>query len=70
MQALLQHQPHVRFDTRVQVRTYGHESQALVVTYDSGADGHYISKADHQQARLPILRKSHKQVGVANGGTS
>ena len=70
VQTLLQSRPHVRFDTRVQVRTYGHDSPALVVTYDSGADGHYISEADRQRSRLPILRKSHKHVGVANGGTS
>ena len=41
-----------------------------MVTYDSGADGHYISEADRAKARLPILRQSTKRVGVANGDVS
>ena len=42
----------------------------VMVTYDSGADGHYISKKDRHNAGLPILRPSTRKVGVANGGTS
>jgi len=30
----------------------------VMVTYDSGADGHYISKKDRCNAGLPILRPS------------
>ncbi len=41
-----------------------------MMTYDSGADGHYISKKDRRKAGLPIIRKSTRQVGVANGGVS
>jgi hypothetical protein len=41
-----------------------------MLTYNSGADGHYISKHDQCKAGLPILRPSTRQVGVANGGTS
>jgi len=41
-----------------------------MVTYDSGADGHYISEQGRAQAKLPILPKSTKRVGVANGGIS
>eukprot|EP00804_Cyclotella_cryptica_P026024 CCRYP_018185-RA/>CCRYP_018185-RA protein AED:0.33 eAED:0.35 QI:0/0/0/1/0/0/2/0/281 len=41
-----------------------------MVTYDSGADGHYLSEADRHTAGLPILKPSTKQVGVANGSTS
>jgi hypothetical protein len=41
-----------------------------MVTYDSGANGHYISKKDQRKAGLPILRPSTQKVGVANGGTS
>ena len=41
-----------------------------MVTYDSGADGHYLSEADRKTIRLPILRPSTKRVGVANGGSS
>ena len=40
-----------------------------MMTYDSGADGHYFSKKDCKQAGLPIIRRSTKRVGVANGGT-
>ena len=29
-----------------------------------------VIEADRKRAQLPILRKSNKQVGVANGGTS
>jgi hypothetical protein len=42
----------------------------VMVTYDSGADGHYISERDRRKAGLPILRTSTRKVGVANGGTS
>ena len=41
-----------------------------MVTYDSGADGHYISEKDRRNAGLPILRPSTPRVGVANEGTS
>ena len=37
--------------------------------YDSGADGHYVSKDDRKEACMPILRSSSKKVGVANGDT-
>ena len=40
------------------------------VTYDSGANGHYLNKIDHSHAGLPILKLSTKQMGVANGGVS
>ena len=43
---------------------------AAMITYDFGANGHYISKNDRITARLPILRQSTKRVGVENGGTS
>jgi len=42
----------------------------VLVTYESGANGHYISEKDRRNAGLPILRPSTRQVGVANGGTS
>ena len=44
--------------------------EGIEVTYDSGANGNYISVADRIKANLPILGKSTKRVGVANGGTS
>ncbi len=41
-----------------------------MLTYNSGANGHYISKHDRCKAGLPILRPSARQVGVANRCTS
>jgi hypothetical protein len=41
-----------------------------MMTYHSGADGHYISKKDCRKAGLPIIRRSTRRVGVANGGVS
>jgi hypothetical protein len=40
-----------------------------MITYDSGADGHYISEHDCKLANLPILRPSTKRV-VANGSSA
>ena len=42
----------------------------LWVTYDSGVDNHYIKEKDRRETSLPILRKSTKQVGAANGEVS
>ena len=41
----------------------------VLLTYDSGADGHYVSEKDRRMAGMPILRSSTKRVGVANGDT-
>jgi hypothetical protein len=38
------------------------------LTYDSGADGHYVSKDNRKEASMPILRSSSKKVEVENGG--
>jgi hypothetical protein len=43
---------------------------SIMLTYNSGANWHYISEHDQRKAGLPILRPSTQQVGVANGGTS
>ena len=40
-----------------------------MITYDSGAENHYMSEADRIGLGFPILRPSHKRVAVANGGT-
>ena len=45
------------------------QAHAVYVTYDSGADGNYMSENDRKVARMPILRPSTKRVGVANGDT-
>ena len=52
------------------VHQYNSNEQPIMVTYDSGADGHYIIEKDRRNAGLPILRTSTQTVGVANGGTS
>jgi hypothetical protein len=41
-----------------------------MMMYDSGANGHYISKKDRRKAGLPIIQKSTRWVGVANEGVS
>eukprot|EP00804_Cyclotella_cryptica_P016689 CCRYP_001998-RA/>CCRYP_001998-RA protein AED:0.45 eAED:0.45 QI:0/-1/0/1/-1/1/1/0/132 len=41
-----------------------------MLSYDSGADGHYRSKADCRSVGLPIIQPSTNHVGVASGGTS
>jgi hypothetical protein len=61
---------HVRFAKHNQVHLFSNTEIPIMVTYDSGADGHYISKKDSRKAGLPIIRKSTRRVGVANGGVS
>ena len=45
------------------------QTHTVYLTYDSGADGNYMSENDRKVASLPILRPSAKRVGVANGDT-
>eukprot|EP00804_Cyclotella_cryptica_P003621 CCRYP_002237-RA/>CCRYP_002237-RA protein AED:0.34 eAED:0.34 QI:0/-1/0/1/-1/1/1/0/435 len=61
---------HVHFALKTQVRHYDSQATTPLITFDSGADGHYHSETDRLIAGLPILRPSSRQVGVANGGTS
>ena len=56
--------------THNSVHQYINNKQPIMVMYDSGADGHYISKKDRRQAGLPILRTLTPKVVVTNGGTS
>ncbi len=49
---------HVSFATHNKVHHYINNEQPIMVTYDSGADGHYISKKDQRKAGLPILQTS------------
>jgi len=59
----------VSFAKTRQVRIFQDKEIAAMITYDSGADEHYLSERDRQNVGLPILRPSTKRVGVANGGT-
>jgi len=62
---------HVRFTGEIQVciipSRYEANGPTISVIYNSGADGHYITKKDRKQAQLPILCRSNKKVNVANG---
>ena len=60
----------VRFATKHTVRTFNNNVTSTLLTHDSGADGHYVSEKDCIAAGLPILKRSNKHVGVANGGSS
>ncbi len=62
---------HVSFSKQDEVHLFNATSNpSIMLTYDSGANGHYISKHDWCKAGLPILSPSTQQVGVANGSTS
>jgi hypothetical protein len=61
---------HVRFAKHNKVHLLGNTETPIMMTYNSGADGHYISEKDRCKAGLPIIQKFTKQVGVANGGVS
>ena len=58
-------------ETQVRIIPSRHEANdpTILVIYNSGADGHYITKEDRKQVKLPILQKSSKTVNVANGET-
>eukprot|EP00804_Cyclotella_cryptica_P009005 CCRYP_003106-RA/>CCRYP_003106-RA protein AED:0.44 eAED:0.55 QI:0/0/0/0.8/1/1/5/0/886 len=61
---------HVRFTAHPQIRHFDSKATTLLITFDSGADSHYLSETDRLAAGLPILRASTRRVGVANGSTS
>jgi hypothetical protein len=61
---------HVRFATQTQIRHYDSQATTPLITFNSGADDHYLSETDCLTAGLPILRPSSRQVGIANGSTS
>jgi hypothetical protein len=61
---------HIRFAKNNKVHLFDNAETPIMIMYDSGADGHYISKKDCHKAGLPIIRKSTRQVGMANGGVS
>ena len=50
----------VRFATTSQVRIFQDKEIAAIITYDSGADGHYLSECNRINVGLSILRPSTK----------
>ena len=60
----------VRFRHKPTVTRFHNKEEPIMITYDSGADNHYVSEADRIKLKLPILSPSHKHVAVANGGTN
>ena len=50
----------VSFATTRKVRIFQDKEIAAMITYDSGADGHYLSECDRINVGLPILRQSTK----------
>ncbi len=62
---------HVSFAKQNEVHLFDATANpSIMLTYDSGANGHYINKQDQRKAGLPILRPSSQWVGVTNGSTS
>ncbi len=46
---------HVRFAKNNKVHLFDKAETPIMTTYDSGADGHYISEKDRRKAGLPII---------------
>jgi len=62
---------HVCFANKHTVHVFSNNTAPVVVaTYNSGADGHYLSERDRIKAGLPILCPSSKCIRVANGHCS
>jgi hypothetical protein len=61
---------HVRFAKHNKVHLFSNTETPIIVTYNLGADGHYISEKDRRKVGLSIIQKSTRWVGVANGGVS
>jgi hypothetical protein len=61
---------HVRFAKTHRILEFKTTEIAAMITYDSGADGNYVSERDWAAVGLPIIRESTKRVGTANGGVS
>jgi hypothetical protein len=53
-----------------QIHYYNPASTMPMITYDSGANGHYLCEVDRINAGLPIPKPSMKCIGVTNGNTS
>ena len=56
----------VHFINSPTIATYHKHDKTTILTYNSGADRHYLRKKDRKQLGLPIFCVSSKKVGVAN----
>ena len=45
----------VNFASKVQIATYQDNSDPVMVTYNSGADGNYVNEGDMLKAGMSIL---------------
>ena len=63
---LLTNKKQVTFGATISIQAV-ERAHEVHLTYDSGADGNYVSEKDRKIAGLPILKVSSKRVGVANG---
>jgi hypothetical protein len=59
----------VTFAGQAMVAEYNTKNSTVMVTYDSGADGHYLSEKDRKTVGLPIRRILAKKFSVVNGST-
>ena len=60
----------VRFAMQPLVQNFDVGEELVMITYDSGADGNYVSEEDRARLGMPILQESKRRVGVENGGAS
>ncbi len=61
---------HVRYAKNNKVHLFDNAETPIMIMYNTGADGHYISEKDCRKVGLPIIQKSTRRVGVANRGVS
>ena len=59
-----------QFATEKKIKQFNSHATAAMITYDSGADGHYLREHNQQKALLSIIQQLTKRVGFVNGGTS
>ena len=59
---------HVQFKRKHTIATFYDNYNTTMLTYDSGADRHYLNKKDRKKVGLPIFPVSANKVGVENGG--
>ena len=54
----------VKFAMQPLVQILDAGEEPVMITYDSGADGNYVSEEDRARLGMPILRQSKRRVGV------